>query len=183
MLQHTIRQMNQFAHHGADNGHAILAVGLHALDECLHDRIEAHGGEGGQEQSGAKTFVAGFDQTPAAVNRRSGIMVSGRQTGVGSELVSGLEVIDIQDFGNEPGGCDVADAGNGGQEVVLLAQIRMLVKKVTDALLDDGDLVLEEVDMGIDISQDSLGLNARLLPIQFSGAVGLERFKAACESL
>jgi hypothetical protein len=59
----------------------------------------------------------------------------------------------------------------------------MLVKKVTDTLLDDGDLVLEEVDMGIDISQDSLGLNAGLLPIQFSGAVGLERFKAACESL
>ena len=59
----------------------------------------------------------------------------------------------------------------------------MPVYKVADALLNGGNLLIEEADMGSNISQDRLGLDARFLTIQFPGTLSLEHLQTASQRL
>ena len=76
------------------------------------------------------------------MDRRTGVVLARRQAGIGRQLSSRVKARNIGHAGDDLCRGGIADAGNGGQEVALLAQLWMLVEQVVNGPLDGGDALI-----------------------------------------
>ena len=135
--QHGIGDADQFAHDG-DDSEALGFAGLEqALIEAAQGWIVLDYGEACGEQRRADLRPAAADVAFAA--HLSAVMVHRREPHQGGDLVA----IDGAKFGqfSDEGTChDIADAGDGLQQILLGTKDRAGGDQLVDGALDPGDL-------------------------------------------
>ena len=72
---------------------------------------------GGFQQIVAKETVAGLNEAGVLGFKLTGLVLFPDKTGIFGDRSLGLKTVDVTDLSDNPGGVDLADAGNGGQGV------------------------------------------------------------------
>ena len=93
--------------------------------ESPQDGIRAWGDNRREIQSGAQARVTPFGEAGFAAHRRARGMLAWGQPSKGGQLRRRLSNdLNIADFSQEFPGSDVANAGNGGEQITLLTEDR-----------------------------------------------------------
>ncbi len=129
------------------------------------------GGGRAQSSRGASAAAQGarLDDARHEAGKRGGL------PGTGIRLV--------EELGDEDRGRRLADAGNGGQQVALRAQARVLIEMLANQMLDVGDLRVEVGEDGFDRGADLGDPDAGGEAISFCVRMPVQRVEAPHERL
>ena len=183
-LQHAVDDVHELAHGGDDGDVAGLAGGAQALEEGANDGVVLAGGQRGHEQALAQQSRPHARNVGRSMHAFARLVLTGIEPEVGNE---GADIVEAFDHAGEAGQHQRqrgrTDAGNGPQQLALVAQVRMRLNVLANLLFELLDLRLQRLDMRFDArSHHGLGdretvalLLAHLLEALHAQEQGLER--------
>jgi hypothetical protein len=135
-------RFEQLSGDGDEGDHLGLSGGDEALVEGFEDRVVLDGDHGAHEERAADGGSAGGDEGLAAPLAR----LAGErcQTGQGRHLAA-VERAELGQLGDERAGDRRADAGHGGQEILLLAPEGRAADGIVDLAIDVRQLLLQRL--------------------------------------
>src|SRR3954469_9342376 len=150
--QDGVEDGEELAGDGDEGDHLGLAGGAEAIAEGLEDGVVTAGDEGCEEQGAAHALAAAADHALALP--LAGLAGVGRQAceAGGLLLVEGAARGQLGDGGS---GDDRPDAGDGGEEVLLVAPGGRAAHAGVDLGIDLGELLLEGADEAGDALLDA----------------------------
>src|SRR3954464_1442430 len=116
--QDGVEDGEELAGDGDEGDHVGLAGGAEAFAEGFEDGVVTGRDESGEEQGGAHALASAGDH--ALAFPVAGLAGVGGQAGEACDLLI-VEGSELGQLGDEGSGRDRADAGHGGEEVLLLA--------------------------------------------------------------
>src|SRR3954454_23544391 len=150
--QDGVEDGEEFAGDGDEGDHLGLAGGAEAIAEGLEDGFVTAGDEGCEEQGAAHALAAAADHALALP--LAGLAgVGGKGCEAGDLLL--VEGAELGQLGDEGSGDDRSDAGDGGEEVLLVAPGGRAAHPGVDLGIDLGELLLEGADEAGDALLDA----------------------------
>src|SRR5918912_76324 len=113
----------------------------------------AFGDNSRQVQSSTQGRATTFRNMGGFVNGGTGSMLTRVEASEGDQLADIGKAGHETEFSQEFASGQVADTGNGSQQVALTLEVRMLVDMVLNGLLGLGDVGLQQIQLGLQLSR------------------------------
>src|SRR3954462_15229050 len=150
--QDGVEDGEELAGDGDEGDHLGLAGGAEAIAEGLEDGVVTAGPEGSEEQGAAHALAPAADHALALP--LAGLAGVGRKACEAGDLLL-VEGAELGQLGDEGSGDDRPDAGDGGEEVLLVAPGGRAAHAGVDLGIDLGELLLEGADEAGDALLDA----------------------------
>src|SRR4051812_45567058 len=150
--QDGVEDGEELAGDGDEGDHLGLAGGAEVIAEGLEDGVVTAGDEGCEEQGAAHALAAAADHALALP--LAGLAGGGGKACEGGVLLL-VEGAERGQLGDEGSGDDRSDAGDGGEEVLLVAPGGRAAHAGVDLGIDLGELLLEGADEAGDALLDA----------------------------
>src|SRR5215212_10338554 len=137
---------------GVEDGEELAGDGAEVIAEGFEDGVVTAGDEGCEEQGAAHALAAAADHALALP--LAGLAGVGRKACEAGDLLL-VEGAELGQLGDEGSGDDRPDAGDGGEEVLLVAPGGRAAHAGVDLGIDLGELLLEGADEAGDALLDA----------------------------
>src|SRR5215207_3423518 len=131
--------MEQFMHGRNNNTHLTVSLSPQALGEGAHEGVVPGSDDSRQVERCPQRGVALLAEAALTMDGTARGVLTGRDADKGGYLASAGKGAHIAQFRQHTSSSQVANAGDGGQQVALLFQVRMVVEVVIDLLLEIHD--------------------------------------------
>jgi hypothetical protein len=176
MFEDSERQLDEFAHGGAQGRHLGLAPSQQALIQCLDVRVVASRHDRGQVEGGADARRAGLGQARAAVQAAARWAFDRDQAEEGGHPIGGGKVVAVR-HRQQPLGGLIAHGGNRAQQGLVLFQTGIAVDVIVNRRLYAGLLLRQKGEVLLERVQDGSGCGNRLgffQAVRFPAQVGFD---------
>lgn len=143
MFEYAERQLDEFAHGGAEGRHFGFATDQQALVQHADMGVMAGRHDCGHVQRCPDARCAGFGPTGTAMQAAARWAFDGDQTEEGSHRIGGGKVVAVQHC-QQPLGGFIAHGGNRAQQVLILFQTGIAVDVIVNRRLYAGLLLLQK---------------------------------------
>ena len=153
----------EFSHAGDDDDLEGFALAFEAFGKGLDDRIATSCGECGHVQDTADRGSSAPDGTFAMIT--SAVAIEGSQADQGRDFLS-VEKTQFREIGQHRNDGDLADTGNGFDDVRFVFRLVVRFEKLGDLFFDAFDLLFQQSDHLLNALLDRLG-SQQFLSIRF----------------